>query len=94
MKCSFFSDAVKAKYASISGEIENLYSDGGYIDTLCQTYGESFARNYNEAGWSISRPYSDYEDETPERTFEANVKELKEWLSRRDAYLKEYFGIK
>ncbi|MBO7161925.1 MAG: CotH kinase family protein [Clostridia bacterium] len=94
MKCSFFSDAVKAKYASISKDIENLYSDGGYIDTLCQTYGESFARNYNEAGWSISHPYSDYEDETPERTFEANVKELKEWLSRRDAYLKEYFGIK
>ena len=94
MKCSFFSDAVKAKYASISKDIENLYSDGGYIDTLCQTYGESFARNYNEAGWSISRPYSDYEDETPARTFEANVKELKEWLSRRDAYLKEYFGIK
>ena len=94
MKCSFFSDAVKAKYASISKDIENLYSDGGYIDTLCQTYGESFARNYNEAGWSISHPYSDYEDETPARTFEANVKELKEWLSRRDAYLKEYFGIK
>ena len=94
MKCSFFSDAVKEKYASVSKDIENLYSDGGYIDTLCQTYGESFARNYNEAGWDINRPYSDYEDETPERTFEANVKELKEWLSRRDAYLKEYFGIK
>lgn len=93
MKCPFFSDAVKEKYAEVLKDIENLYSDGGYIDTLCLTYGESFARNYGEAGWSISRPYSDFEDETPASTFEANVNELKEWLERRNGYLKDYFNI-
>ena len=94
MKCPFFKDAVKEKYSSVLKDIENLYSEGGYIDSLCKDYKASFARNYSEAGWSVNRPYSDYEDETPVATFEANVKELKEWLERRDGYLKDYFDIK
>lgn len=94
MKCAFFSDAVKEKYASLSDNIASLYADGGYIDTLCETYEKTFARNYNEAGWSVSHPYCDFEDESPESTFEGNVQVLKEWLSRRDAYLRKYLEIK
>lgn len=94
MKCSFFSDAVKEKYLSLSAEIQKLYKDNGYIDTLCTEYGGSFSRNYNEAGWSVSIPYCDYENESPENTFDGNVNYLKEWLSRRDEYLRGYFGIK
>ncbi|MBO5402657.1 MAG: CotH kinase family protein [Clostridia bacterium] len=94
MKKDFFYNAVKEKYSSLTDEIKNLYLSGGYIDTLCDTYGASFSRNYNEAGWRIDIPYSDFEDETPRPTFEENIAELKSWLSRRDAYLRDYFGIK
>ncbi len=94
MKCKFFSNAVKQKYTDLADTIRGLYSDGGYIDTLCETYEKTFARNYGEAGWSVSRPYCDFEDETPEPTYEGNVQVLKDWLSRRDAYLREYLGIK
>ncbi len=94
MQCNFFRDAASQKYAEMADEIKNLYSENGYIDTLCKAYGESFARNYSDAGWSISAPYCDYEDESPNPTFEGNVTELKEWLSRRDSYLRDYFNIK
>lgn len=94
MKKDFFADAVKEKYASLTVEIEYLYISGGYIDTLCSTYGASFTRNYTEAGWRADVPYSDYEDETPCPTFDENIAELKNWLARRDTYLRDYFGIK
>ncbi len=94
MKCDFFRDAAAEKYAELSDDIKYLYSEDGYIDALCMDYGSSFARNYNQAGWSISAPYSDYEDESPKPSFEENVKELKDWLSRRDVYLRDYFNVK
>lgn len=88
MKHSFFADAVKEKYVSMQDIIQGLYKDGGYIDTACQTYGESFARNYSQAGWKFV-PYCDYEDESPESSYQGNVDELKDWLSRRDDYLRK-----
>ncbi len=94
MKKDFFYKAVKEKYSSLTDQIKELYALNGYIDRLCNTYGASFARNYAEAGWQVDIPYSDYEDETPCHTFEENITELKRWLSRRDAYLRDYFGIK
>lgn len=94
MERDFFADAVKEKYAALTDEIEELYTADGYIDTLCRTYGASFARNYTDAGWRVDIPYSDYEDETPCPAFEENIADLKNWLSRRDTYLRDYFGIK
>lgn len=94
MQCPFFREKVTEKYKEIKPELELLYQDGGYIDTLCEQYGASFARNYDDTGWKVNVPYSDFEHEAPHRTFEKNVDELKEWLSRRDAYLSEYFNVK
>ena len=93
MKCGFFRDEAIAKYMSLLDDIEYLYKDGGYIDTLAEKYEASFKRNYGSAGWSVSFPYSEYELECPAGDYAGNLKWLKDWLYRRDMYLRGYFGI-
>ena len=62
------------------------------IDALLSRYGDAIRRNYEEAGWSITAQYSDSE-RIPFPTYEEIVVYLREWLVRRHAWLKSYFGI-
>ncbi len=91
-----FVNAVKQRYAELSGVIENLYKDNelgkNYIDTVTEHYGESFARNYKEGGWRLHRPYCDYERQNPSPTYKANVEYYRDWLKKRHNWLTDYFN--
>ncbi len=84
------------RYTELSPAIEALTTDTAQaqnkIDALLSRYGDAIRRNYEEAGWSITAKYSDYE-RIPFPTYEENVEYLREWLVRRHAWLKSYFGI-
>lgn len=87
----FFAERVKEKYASLTPVIEDLYAEGGYIDTLVALHGASFERNYSEAGWDISAHASPYESRTVYRSHAQATEELKDWLRRRHGFLKKEF---
>ena len=91
-ECKFFADEVRRRYASLAPVIEDLYADGGYIDSLVSLHGAAFERNYRDAGWDIRSHASAYESQTDYRSFGQAIKELKEWLERRHGYLKTALG--
>ena len=66
--------------------IEEIYKDQGLIDKVVEEYGESFKRNYYEAGWEEGKQYFAYSG-TPLPTFEENVDYLKQWYKRRNEWL-------
>lgn len=92
----WFFDCVRTRYAALSPAIEALTTDAAEgqnkIDALLSRYGDALYRNYDEAGWSITEKYSDYE-RIPFPTYEENVEYLREWLIRRHAWLKSYLGL-
>ncbi len=87
---------MRTRYAALSPAIEALTTDAAEgqnkIDALLSRYGDALYRNYDEAGWSITEKYSDYE-RIPFPTYEENVEYLREWLIRRHAWLKSYLGL-
>lgn len=93
MQCSFFRVLVHEKYVSLLDDIENIYREGGLIDQYLREFGASFKRNYAECGWSLTTTYCPYELERPFPTFGENVEYLRDWLRRRDTWLRGYFGI-
>ena len=96
LQYDWFVDCVRMRYTELSPAIEALTTDTAQaqnkIDALLSRYGDAIRRNYEEAGWSITAKYSDYE-RIPFPTYEENVEYLREWLVRRHAWLKSYFGI-
>ena len=89
-------EKVAARYAELQDEIINLYADntlgGNYIDRMLAKYGESFRRNYKEAGWSDSVRYNVFE-RTPDKGYEANLAYYRAWLEKRNEWLKAEWGI-
>lgn len=90
LKTSFFQTLVRRKYGEMKDAIRNLYADGGIIDRLADEYGESFRRNYTDAGWSLSDHASPYEMRTVFATHADAVRDLKAWLERRHEYLETF----
>ena len=89
-------EKLAARYAELQDEIINLYADntlgGNYIDRMLAEYGESFRRNYKEAGWSDSVRYNVFE-RTPDKGYEANLAYYRAWLEKRNEWLKAEWGI-
>ena len=95
-----FSDAVKSRYLDLQDEIINLYCDNvlgkNYIDRTLDEYGASFARNYKEAGWSITYQYSNVcgtLERRPENTYEGNVAYYRGWLKNRNLWLLSHWNL-
>jgi len=89
----WFMDLVREKYTELIPEIENIYSEGGRIDQLIEEFGASFKRNYEECGYVINRRYSSFENDHPLMTYGENVEYLKDWLQKRDEWMRAYLGI-
>ncbi len=91
-KYTWFNDIVKDIYRKHYTYLENIYIDGGMIDSLADEYSESFSRNYNEAGWNISR-YLINVHKIPFATYEENLSYFKNWWKQRNEWLFTEFGF-
>ena len=91
MKTSFFRELAVNRFAELEPLLAHLYEDGGVIDGIVETYGVSFERNYADAGWSIAERASPYETRARFSSHGDAVRDLKDWLRRRHAYLKTVF---
>ena len=67
-----FREDVRKVYSEHYAFFKNIYSEGGLIDGLLAKYGDVFSRNFNEAGWDVSKRYT-IQMRTPEPTFDENV---------------------
>ena len=90
-KYSGFQKAVKNVLDQYSGYISNIGADGGFVDTAYGTYRASFERNFNEAGWDVSKKYSN-NMMTPFATLDENVGYLKSFLYNRYIWMDQYYG--
>ena len=104
MNCKEFNALVVARYEELAPYFENLYEDNelgtNYIDRMLAEYGDHFNRNYSQAGWSITYPYSiavdgstPYERYGTEKTYAEHVAYYRYWLNQRHVWLCNYFGI-
>lgn len=91
-----FEEMRNERYLELQSEIVNLYTDTGagknYMDTVLDTYGDSFARNYDEAGWKVDVVYSSLE-RIPDKTYEQNVAYLRTWLKERNEWMLKNWGL-
>lgn len=92
--CSYdwFKDEVRNTYLQYYDYICNITASGGLMDSLLETYGDVYARNYGEAGWSPSRRWVTLQM-LPLATFEANVLYLRNWIEARNCWLAEEYDI-
>ena len=81
-----FREDVRKVYSEHYALFKNIYSEGGLIDGLLAKYGDVFSRNFNEAGWDVSKRYT-IQMRTPEPTFDENVSFLKNWYREHNAWL-------
>ncbi len=91
-----FAEMRNHRYLELQNAIVNLYTDTGdganYMDTVLETYGDSFARNYDEAGWKVDIVYSSLE-RIPDKTYEQNVAYLRTWLRERNEWMLKNWGL-
>ena len=92
LKYSEFKNFVYNIFAENAELFESIFSDGGVIDSVIGSCSGAFERNYSDAGWDVSFPYSKY-GRTPFDTFEENVDFLKEWLEQRYLWLRDTWNI-
>ncbi len=85
-----FDTAVRNLYKEKHQLLENVYAENAlgksWIDTLLDTYGDSYRRNYDETDWDIMGRYSPYHME-PGMSFDEHVQFLKDWFRDRLAWL-------
>ena len=96
-----FASLVRERYKELQPMIVNLYSDNSLgknqIDSLVDANRESFDREYKQnetdynAGWDVYACYSQYAGES-KGDYDENVKYLREWLEKRNAWLLENIG--
>ncbi len=89
-----FRELVYARWAELREMFVNLYEENDYgearMDLILSEYADNFARNYDECGWRMGSAYSAYE-RRPDKTYEENVRFLREWLERRVYAVDEIF---
>lgn len=93
LRCPFFRDLVKNQFRILEPLAEQLYETGGKMDALLEAFGNSFARNYAEAGWTLSGQASPYESAKQYETYDQSVEELRAWLKRRVSFLRTVYGF-
>ncbi len=92
--CSYdwFNDEIRSTYLQYYDYIYNITAKRGLIDTLNETYGCIYDRNYNDAGWSVSKWWGSPQMQ-PLATFSENVDYLREWLYSRNLWLSNYYDL-
>ncbi len=94
-----FNEIVAEKFTDAYYKFENIYADNVYgtnkIDSMLETYGDSFERNNVDAGWdpSVVHHPSMQLERTPDATYEANVEYYRDWVENRTSYLVEQWDI-
>lgn len=86
---AWFMELVKAEYELHYDYFSAIHTDGGLLDTLRSTYSETIDRNYDDAGWRVSKWWINIQLK-PGQTYEDNYDYLKNWLTERNAWFEEY----
>lgn len=87
MNYDFFASLVHEKFMEVEEAYENLYREGGVIDSLVAAYSDSFEKNYRDTYWDITMTYSEMERNHPDATYQENVNYLKDWLRNRKKWV-------
>ena len=72
--------------------MEQISAPGGQIDRLAGQYDAVFRRNYADAGWKITKVYNNLMRK-PDSTYEKNLAFFRNFLSKRNEWLSEYYGV-
>ena len=87
---SWFTDDIKRVYRQHYHYISNIAAEGGLLDTARTRYADVFARNYNEAGWHVSKWWINYQLQ-PKVTYDANFRFIKTWGQERSQWMSAYY---
>lgn len=94
----YFMELVRARWQEIKPVTDNLVQDNDLgksrLDLYLETYEEELRSNYSEdgAGWTVWLQYGEYADQSIPIDYDGNVEELREWLTKRIAWLDMQFG--
>ncbi|MCR5142574.1 MAG: CotH kinase family protein [Ruminococcus sp.] len=91
-RCPEFMYKVREVYAEHYDYITNIYAPGGQIDSLAETYKDVFKRNYTEAGWDVSKKYSQLSHD-PQKTYQMNLEYFKKWLMKRNYWMSVFYCV-
>ena len=91
-RCPEFMYKVREVYAEHYDYITNIYAPGGQIDSLAETYKDVFRRNYTEAGWDVSKKYSQLSHD-PQKTYQMNLEYFKKWLMKRNYWMSDFYCV-
>ena len=87
----WFRQQVMDRWAELRGVTENLYAENDQgisrLDAYIAAYQPQMESNYTEAGWPLNKPAGNLDDRYPAKTWLGNVEKLRDWLSRRSAWL-------
>lgn len=88
----WFYDEVIKQYDMHEAFFDNIYADGGLMDSLREQYGAVFDRNFDTAngGWNIRKWWINISKQ-PLLTYQANYDFLKNWYKERNEWLKAYY---
>ncbi len=90
VQCDWFKKMVTVVYREHYDYITNIPAEGGFLDMAYAQYKPVIDRNYNEAGWNISKWWSNH-IKKPLPTYEENIDFLKNWCIERNAWMTEYY---
>ncbi|MBQ9885476.1 MAG: CotH kinase family protein [Lachnospiraceae bacterium] len=88
-KKTWFKKLVRDEFTAHKAFFSKLHTDGGILDTIYNTYSEEISRNYNDAGWDISKWQLNIQ-RPPAKTYEENYNLLKGWLAERYMWFERY----
>ena len=83
---AWFYDEVRAVLREHSDFIADIGADGGLADRAAAQYADVIARNYQDAGWRVSKWWINIQLK-PQATYEANLDYLKSWCVQRSAWM-------
>lgn len=92
LQCREFQNALRRVYAENFGHFENLYSEGGVIDSVTEQYYPVFQRNFDETEWDLNTQYKSLM-RVPVGDYFDNVNYLRDWLRERNEWLSSYYDI-
>ena len=91
-QCDEFIDEVRHIYREHYDFFENIYKEGGLLDTVSSQYYDIFQRNYSDTDWDMSWQYLNLMH-PPFNTYEENFEYLRGWYRDRNEWLSDYFRI-
>lgn len=87
---AWFTDDIKRVYRQHYDYISDIAAEGGFLDTAHARFADVFARNYNEAGWRVSKWWINYQLQ-PKNSYDANFNFIKTWGQERSAWMSDYY---